>query len=67
MTYLNVVALSKATTSLKRLMDQATLLDYRMLWGSEEKQHSAMELALLTEDEQAVMTLSLPRQDAIQA
>lgn len=43
------------------LMDEDTLLSHRALWVQETEQHSASELSLLTEDEQAVY-LSLKQQ-----
>ena len=36
------------------LMEEATLLDHRKLWGEEKVQHSATELPLLTSTEQAL-------------
>lgn len=34
------------------LMDEETLLAFKALWGKEEKQHAALELAFFTEQEQ---------------
>lgn len=36
------------------LMDESTLLAFRSLWGREEKQHTALELAQLTVEEQSL-------------
>lgn len=38
------------------LMDEKTLLQYRDLWGDEEKQHPAVDLPLLTPSEQDLYT-----------